>query len=57
MVPGNGIETSVFDANVDLEIRRRNCDGAVERSPSLKGLYELSALLLGHTFQEEPEPQ
>ena len=43
-----------FSIKLDLDIRSRNCDRTVERSPTLKILDELGALLLrGTSFQGE----
>ncbi len=40
-----------FSVKLDLDIRGRNCDRTVERSPALEGLDELSALLLRHSLE------
>jgi hypothetical protein len=39
-----------------LDIRGRNCDRAIERSPALKGLDELAALLLRYPFEMKVQP-
>ena len=36
---------------LDLDIRSRNCDRTVERSPALEGLDELGALLLRDSLE------
>ena len=40
-----------FSIQLDLDIRGRNCDRTVERSPALEGLDELAALLLGDSLE------
>ena len=40
-----------FSIKLDLDIRGRNCDRTVERSPALEGLDELGALLLRHSLE------
>jgi len=41
---------------LDLDIRGRNCDRTVERSPALEGLDELDALLLRHSPEVKVQP-
>ena len=40
-----------FSIKLDLDIRGRNCDRTVERSPALEGLDELGALLRLHSLE------
>jgi hypothetical protein len=42
------VAVSALDARVDSYVRRRNCDAAIERSPSLEALDEVSRLLGCH---------
>ena len=44
-----------FSIKLDLDIRGRNCDRPVERSPALEGLDELGALLRLHFQAATPE--
>ena len=41
---------------LDLDIRGRNCDRPVERSPALEGLDELGALLLRDSLEVKVQP-
>src|SRR5262249_29062110 len=41
--------------HLDLNVRGRNCDRAVERSTPLEGVDEFGALLLGDSFEIELE--
>jgi hypothetical protein len=45
-----------FSIKLDLDIRGRNCDRTVERSPALEGLDELGALLLRHSLEVKVQP-
>ena len=45
-----------FSIKLDLDIRGRNCDRPVERSPVLEGFDELGALLLGHSLEMKVQP-
>jgi hypothetical protein len=42
-------------AHFDLDIGRRNCDAAIERSPPLESLRELRALSLRHAVKVEAQ--
>jgi hypothetical protein len=45
-----------FSIKLDLDIRGRNCDRTVERSPALEGLDELGALLLRDSLEVKVQP-
>jgi len=45
-----------FSIKLDLDIRGRNCDRTVERSPALEGLNELGALLLRDSLEVKVQP-
>ncbi len=45
-----------FSIKLDLDIRGRNCDRPVERSPALEGLDELGALLLCDSLEVKVQP-
>jgi hypothetical protein len=45
-----------LDVEVDLDIRGRNCDRAVERSPALEECNELGTLLIGYSLQMKLQP-
>jgi hypothetical protein len=45
-----------FSIKLDLDIRGRNCDRRVERSPALSGLDELAALLRRHSLGVKVHP-
>ena len=45
-----------LSVELDLDIRGRNCDRTVERSPALEGLDELGALLLRHSLEVKVQP-
>jgi hypothetical protein len=45
-----------FSIKLDLDIRGRNCDRTVERSPALEGLDELDALLLRDPLEVKVQP-
>src|SRR5215813_6416108 len=46
---------SGFGADLDLHVRRRNCDAAVERSPAFEALDEVAALRLRDTLETEAQ--
>jgi hypothetical protein len=45
-----------LSVELDLDIRGRNCDRPVERSPALEGLDELGALLRRHPLEMKVQP-
>lgn len=45
-----------FSIKLDLDIRGRNCDRTIERSPALEGLDELGALLLRDSPEVKVQP-
>jgi hypothetical protein len=46
-----GISALQLSVEQDLDIRGRNCDRPIERSPALEGLDKLGALLLRHSLE------
>ena len=45
-----------FSIKLNLDIRSRNCDRTVERSPTLESLDELGTLLLRDSFEVKVQP-
>jgi hypothetical protein len=45
-----------LSVELDLDIRGRNCDRPIKRSPALEGLDELGALLRRHPLEMKVQP-
>lgn len=53
LTPIKASKYSLLGAEIDLDLRGRNCDRAIQWSPSFESCDEESALLIGYSLKKE----